>query len=70
MNLFIASPTVGSVNSMHFYAWQKGLKTGMYYLRSKPASNAKAITVEDKHGDADDVVRSTENPEECQVCSA
>lgn len=70
MNLFIASPTVGSVNSMHFYAWQKGLKTGMYYLRSKPASNAKMITVEDKQPEPASSINSVENPEECQVCSA
>jgi ribonucleoside-diphosphate reductase alpha chain len=71
MNLFIATPTVGSLNSMHFYAWQKGLKTGMYYLRSKPASSAKIITVEDKQPAADEVLAcSLENPEECQMCSA
>ena len=69
MNLFIASPTVGSVNSMHFYAWQKGLKTGMYYLRSKPASTAKNITVEEKPQE-NESVRSLSEPEECQVCSA
>ena len=69
MNLFIASPTVGSVNSMHFYAWQKGLKTGMYYLRSKPASTAKNITVEEKPQE-NEGVRSLSEPEECQVCSA
>jgi ribonucleoside-diphosphate reductase alpha subunit len=69
MNLFIASPTVGSVNSMHFYAWQKGLKTGMYYLRSKPASTAKNITVEEKSQE-NESVRSLSEPEECQVCSA
>ena len=69
MNLFIASPTVGSVNSMHFYAWQKGLKTGMYYLRSKPASTAKNITVEEKPQE-NESARSLSEPEECQVCSA
>jgi ribonucleotide reductase alpha subunit len=68
MNLFIASPTVGSVNSMHFYAWQKGLKTGMYYLRSKPASTAKIITVEEKPQENEE--HSLSDPEECQVCSA
>jgi len=71
LNLFIASPSVGSVNSMHFYAWQKGLKTGMYYLRSKPASSAKIITVEDKKSQDEDVLAcSLENPEACQMCSA
>ena len=70
MNLFISSPTVGSVNSMHFYAWQKGLKTGMYYLRSKPASAAKIITVEDKPSEDEVLACSLENPEACQMCSA
>ena len=71
LNLFIASPSVGSVNSMHFYAWQKGLKTGMYYLRSKPASSAKIITVEDKKTQDEEVLAcSLENPEACQMCSA
>lgn len=70
MNLFIASPTVGSVNSMHFYAWQKGLKTGMYYLRSKPASSAKIITVEEKPPEEEILACSLENPEACQMCSS
>jgi ribonucleoside-diphosphate reductase alpha subunit len=71
MNLFIASPTVGSINTMHFYAWQKGLKTGMYYLRSKPASLAKNITVEEKAPEAEEVLAcSLANPEACQMCSA
>ena len=70
LNLFIASPTVGSVNSMHFYAWQKGLKTGMYYLRSKPASSAKIITVEEKPQEDEELACSLANPEACQMCSA
>lgn len=79
MNLFIASPNVGAVNSMHFYAWQRGLKTGMYYLRSKPASAAKAITVEEKkvetqvtNQDQDQaaLVCSLENPEACEMCGS
>jgi len=36
MNLFMESPTFGKLSSMHMYAWKSGLKTGMYYLRSKP----------------------------------
>ena len=41
MNLFIQSPTFSKLSSMHMYAWKKGLKTGMYYLRSK--AKAKPI---------------------------
>lgn len=39
MNLFLAEPTVNKVNSMLFYAWRAKLKTGMYYLRSRPKVN-------------------------------
>ena len=44
LNLYQAAPTKNSLTSMHFYAWKKGLKTGQYYLRSQPKSNAIAFT--------------------------
>jgi ribonucleotide reductase alpha subunit len=40
MNLFMAKPTLSALTSMHFFAWEKGLKTGCYYLRSKPKTEA------------------------------
>lgn len=46
LNIFMSVPTKAKVTSMHFYAWKKGLKTGMYYLRTKPASNAIQFTVD------------------------
>ncbi|MDF3820458.1 ribonucleoside-diphosphate reductase subunit alpha [Leptospira sp. 96542] len=46
LNLFVESPTVSKLTSMHFYAWKQGLKTGMYYLRTKAASQAVQFTVE------------------------
>lgn len=46
MNLFLESPTVSKVSSMHMYAWNKGLKTGMYYLRSKAKSRPVQFTLE------------------------
>ena len=46
LNLFVAEPTVARLNSMHFHAWRQGLKTGMYYLRTKPAVNAIQYTVD------------------------
>jgi ribonucleoside-diphosphate reductase alpha chain len=46
LNLFISDPNFGKLTSMHFYAWKKGLKTGMYYLRSKAASDAIKFTVD------------------------
>ena len=52
-HLFIAEPTVDKLTAMHFYAWKKGLKTGMYYLRTRPAVNAVQYTV-DKNA-ADDI---------------
>lgn len=45
MNLFLQDPNFGKLSSMHFYAWQKGLKTGMYYLRSKAAVDPIKFTV-------------------------
>jgi ribonucleoside-diphosphate reductase alpha chain len=45
LNLFVEDPSIGKLTSMHFYAWKKGLKTGMYYLRSKAASSAIKFTV-------------------------
>ena len=50
LNLFVDAPTTGKLTSMHFYAWKKGLKTGMYYLRTKAASQAVQFTVEKQGG--------------------
>lgn len=46
LNLFLAEPKPPQVTSMHFYAWRKGLKTGMYYLRTRPAADAIKFTVD------------------------
>ncbi|XP_049848786.1 ribonucleoside-diphosphate reductase large subunit-like [Schistocerca gregaria] len=46
LNIFIPIPTLSKLTSMHFYAWKKGLKTGMYYLRTHPAANAIQFTVD------------------------
>lgn len=53
MNLFVAEPTFARLSSMHFYSWEAGLKTGCYYLRTKPAARAAQVTV----------------PAECLACS-
>jgi ribonucleoside-diphosphate reductase alpha chain len=45
-NVHIQDPNFGKLTSMHFYAWKKGLKTGMYYLRTKAAVDAIKFTVE------------------------
>ena len=46
LNLFVDNPTTSKLTSMHFYGWKKGLKTGMYYLRSQAATQAVQFTVE------------------------
>jgi ribonucleoside-diphosphate reductase alpha chain len=46
MNLYLESPNMANVSSMQFFAWKSGLKTGQYYLRSRPKANAVQFTVE------------------------
>lgn len=46
MNLFVESPDFKRLTSMHFYAWKKGLKTGMYYLRTKPKASTQQFTID------------------------
>ena len=62
LNLFVDNPTASKLTSMHFHAWRKGLKTGMYYLRSQAATQAVQFTVE-KQGskEMEPVIPSVEN---------
>ena len=53
LNLFVAEPTISKLSSMHFYTWKKGLKTGIYYLRTQPKADAIQFTV-DLSGPIDD----------------
>ena len=46
LNIHIAEPTVARLTSMHFYGWKQGLKTGMYYLRTRPKAEAIQFTVD------------------------
>jgi ribonucleoside-diphosphate reductase alpha chain len=46
LNLFVADPDYSKLTSMHFYAWNKGLKTGVYYLRTKAPVVAQQFTVD------------------------
>ncbi|CAE7152311.1 unnamed protein product [Rhizoctonia solani] len=46
LNVHLQSPTARQLTSMHFYGWKKGLKTGMYYLRTRPAAQAIQFTVD------------------------
>ncbi|OCH92652.1 hypothetical protein OBBRIDRAFT_791098 [Obba rivulosa] len=49
LNVHLQSPTTGQLTSMHFYGWKKGLKTGMYYLRTRPAAQAIQFTVDQSY---------------------
>lgn len=49
LNVHIAEPNYGKLTSMHFYAWKLGLKTGMYYLRTRPAAQPIKFTVDKNH---------------------
>ncbi|HMR90308.1 MAG TPA: ribonucleoside-diphosphate reductase subunit alpha [Saprospiraceae bacterium] len=64
LNLFVENPNFGKLSSMHFYGWQKGLKTGMYYLRSKAAVDPIKFTLDEQHqriqGNATEVVPEME----------
>ncbi|MEN9395185.1 MAG: hypothetical protein RL362_1406 [Bacteroidota bacterium] len=52
LNIFMENANLGKLTSMHFYAWEQGLKTGMYYLRTKAATDAIKFTVEKKYQEA------------------
>jgi len=66
LNLWVANPDYSRLTSMHFYAWQKGLKTGIYYLRTKAGVSAQQFTV-----DPTLVAGSQKKEDEgCLMCSA
>jgi len=67
LNLFMPSPTFSKLTSMHFYGWKKGLKTGMYYLRTKAASAAIQFTV-DKASAAEPAAEKTPAAVAVEVC--
>jgi ribonucleotide reductase alpha subunit len=62
MNLWMAEPTFKNLTAMHMYSWKSGLKTGMYYLRTKPKAKAQQFTVEP-------VISTTPEPA-CEMCSS
>jgi len=61
MNLFMEDPDFKRLSSMHFYAWGKGLKTGMYYLRTKPKAAAQQFTVDPRKANAAGVASAGAN---------
>ncbi|MEL4457007.1 ribonucleoside-diphosphate reductase subunit alpha [Lutimonas vermicola] len=86
LNLFMQDADFSKLTSMHFYAWKSGLKTGMYYLRTKSAVNAIQFTVSKKSealpagaveeqpltGEAlkEMIIKSRENPDDCLMCGS
>jgi ribonucleoside-diphosphate reductase alpha chain len=81
LNIHMLDVNFGKLTSMHFYAWKKGLKTGMYYLRTKAAADAIKFTVErqaevalepvvaNKDQNLKDMSCSLDNPDACEACS-
>jgi len=67
MNLFIEDLTFSKFNSMHFYGWKRGLKTGCYYLRTRPAVQAQKFTTSVAQSSRD--VRTSEEIEDTRVFS-
>ncbi|KAH9757679.1 Ribonucleoside-diphosphate reductase [Citrus sinensis] len=84
LNIHMEQPDHGKLTSLHFYAWSKGMKTGMYYLRTRAAADAIKFTVDtsvlnnEKANRADNdveanlaqVVCSLKNQEECMACGS
>jgi ribonucleoside-diphosphate reductase alpha subunit len=80
LNIFMENANFGKLTSMHFYGWEKGLKTGMYYLRTKAATDAikftvdKTVTEEPKAAKIVEdqqaaIACSLDDPEGCEMCS-
>jgi len=65
LNLWMEEPVYSKLTSMHFYAWEKGLKTGIYYLRRKAKHQAQQFTIE-----PDAKEKGDEQEEICEMCSA
>jgi ribonucleotide reductase alpha subunit len=68
LNLWMEDPIYNKLTSMHFYAWEKGLKTGIYYLRRKAKHQAQQFTIEPEI--KEDVEEEEEEEEICEMCSA
>ena len=73
LNLWMEEPSYGPLTSMHFYAWSKGLKTGLYYLRRKPKHQAQQFTIEPEkiqNGTTTATQSDKEDFEMCTMCSS
>jgi ribonucleoside-diphosphate reductase alpha chain len=84
LNIHIQEPNFGKLTSMHFYAWKKGLKTGMYYLRTKAAADAIKFTVQKKQAQEtaapisetviqqqqESILCAIDDPDDCIACGS
>lgn len=79
LNLFVEQPNFAKLSSIHFYTWKKGLKTGMYYLRTKAAADAIKFTIDaavlnqtiiEQNQAVDQIACSLDNPEGCEMCGS
>lgn len=71
LNLWMEDPNYGALTSMHFHAWQKGLKTGIYYLRRRAKHRAQQFTIEPEKKTQDKTEEKKQIEEEgCTMCSA
>ncbi|MBF9253010.1 ribonucleoside-diphosphate reductase subunit alpha [Pontibacter sp. 172403-2] len=81
LNLHVQNVNFGKLTSMHFYSWKRGLKTGMYYLRTKSAVDAIKFTVEKQAAETlspvynqeqnrSDMSCSLDNPDACEACGS
>ncbi len=68
MNIFMGVPDYKKLNSCHFWSWKNGLKTGMYYLRTKPAKSAIKFTVDPNLVKKNQELMQENEP--CDMCSA
>ena len=83
LNIHLMNANFGKMTSMHFYAWKKGLKTGMYYLRTKAATDAikftvtkeenlqpKVVSVKEIDKNQQSIQCSLDDPEGCEMCGS
>ena len=70
LNIFMEDPTSAKLTSCHFYSWKKGLKTGLYYLRTRSKAKAQQVTVPVAPTEEQKLACSLANPESCEMCSS
>lgn len=78
LNLFVADPNYAKLTSMHFYAWKQGLKTGIYYLRTRAPVMAQKFTIDpdlQREANRSEQMRlirknASSDPQECTMCSS